>query len=187
MCTLAARLAQHTAYNLGEFAGSGDARRFAPHHKRTHNGARAALFAIDRQNGYEQGGVGFINKFFGAGAGCAHTHVERPVAHKRKAACRLIKLHGRNTEIEHHAVQFGKSGSLRDGFHITKAPLNQRKPRTKDINQSTGIGQRVRVAVKGKNRATRGFQHGARISAGPEGSIQINIAFGGRDGGDNFR
>ena len=46
MGAFTARLAQHTANNLGQFARARNARGFTTRHKRPHNGARAAFFVV---------------------------------------------------------------------------------------------------------------------------------------------
>ncbi len=54
------------------------------------------------------GDIGFFCRLQPLGRGLTarriHAHVQRPVAHKGKAAFRIVKLRGRDAEIEQNAV-----------------------------------------------------------------------------------
>ena len=47
------------------------------------------------------------------GPSARHAHVQRPVAHEGEAALGLVELHGRDAEVEDHAVDGGLGRSLR--------------------------------------------------------------------------
>ena len=72
---------------------------------RTGNPARGAFFAVVIKDVGQGRLVRRGQQIGGRGAGLAHPHVKRAIAHERKAAFRLIKLHRRHTKVQHHAVQ----------------------------------------------------------------------------------
>jgi hypothetical protein len=63
-----------------------------------------AFLAENADDARQVGNLERVDHVGGAQARLRHAHVERPVLLKREAALRLVDLHRRHADIEHHAV-----------------------------------------------------------------------------------
>ena len=111
-----------------------------------------------------------------ARAVAAHAHVERSVEAEGEAALGAIELHGRDAEVEHHAVGFREAGIVRGVIEIGKPLLDQREAAIGGLHQIRAGRDRALVAIDADNFAIGGGEDGARIAAGAEGGVDIDAA-----------
>ena len=112
---------------------------------------------------------------------CAHAHVERPVAHKRKAALGFVELHGRDANIEGDAV----GAALTDEItHGRESIFNQ--PKGRFLTELCGVSPRDGVAVERHHLGAAGEERGA-VAARPEGAVDDQLAGLGRQRHQHLR
>ncbi len=101
-----------------------------------------------------------------------HAHVERPVALKRETALGFVDLHGRDADIEHHAVEtFG----WRKLGEIGKLRMMKGQPPTAGRDECLAAGNGIRIPVERNDTGALG-ENGRRIAAGTECSIKDDLA-----------
>jgi hypothetical protein len=172
--------AHHAADDVGEFAGALDRRFRAFLHDRPRHRPRPPFFAKRREHTRKIGFRPFIDDIGGTRPVAAHAHVERPVAAKGKAALRLVDLHGRNAEIEQHAVERGKAVIARRFVEIGEALLYEHEPALHLGHKIGAESDSGLVSIQSDDTAIRGFEDRARMPARAERAVEIDAAIFGR-------
>ena len=174
-----ATAAERAFDDIGQVERAAERLLGAPAHQGAGDAARLPLVAIDKEDAGELGLFGAVDQIGGAGTLAAHPHVERAVAHERKAALGLVELHRRDAEVKGHAI--ARASDM--AFHLGKLVLDQSK--------AAGCGQR-RGETGGGGIAIEGDDLGARVqkrsavAAGAEGGVDHPLAGAGRDGRDHL-
>src|SRR5215475_53385 len=140
------------------------------------NSARMPLLAKSKNNVGQVALACRVDDLCGGGALAAHAHVERPVEAKRKAAPSCVELHGRNAQIQHDTIDRAVSGFMRDSVEIGETILGQREAAFRLFDQIGAMCDRTLIAVDGDHLAIGSGKDGARITASPEGTVDIDPA-----------
>ncbi|MNJ55139.1 hypothetical protein D3C77_506130 [compost metagenome] len=105
----------------------------------------------------------------------AHAHVQRPVAHEGEAALGLVQLHGRDADVEDHAVQPGLA-AVREGLgQAREGGADQLEAIREVARHGLGEGLHRRVAIQGHDLGAA-LQDGAGVAAGAEGGVDDDVA-----------
>ena len=89
------------------------------------HGPRAPLLAVMVDDVGEHRLVGLVDEVGGARAVGAHAHVEGAVVAEREAALRLVELHRRDADIEHHPVDLRHAGLGQEGVEVAEAARHE--------------------------------------------------------------
>src|SRR5262245_61269399 len=144
------------------------------------------LFAVAPDDVGELDLVAFVHDVGGRAAGAFHAHVERTGGAEGKATVGLIELHGRDTEIERHAVDFLDALGREQLGHVAEPAFDQAQPRRITLGHRLAGRDGVGIAIDRDHLAVRAVEHGARIAAGAEGAVDITAAIARPQGIDDL-
>ena len=168
---------QNLFHHPHKIARGGKGLFFSGLHDRPRQRPRLSLLAIGEKNVGKRLFRKRVDHLRRRHAGLLHAHVQRPFVQEGKAARRIIKLHGRNPDIEQHAVRLlPKAGFGQRPFHLRIAPVIHMHPAGMGRGQLLRQRHRIRIAVDGHKPCFRHGENGARMPAGAKGAINIDPA-----------
>ena len=161
-----------------ERAGSNDRTRDAP---------GLSFLAIVIEDVGDGGFGGAIEEIGRAFAFLAHSHVERAVSRKGKAATGLVELHRGHADVHHYPVNPRNSGLCEAFDHFGKAARVEDQARRLGPGFSpfaTG-GDGIGIAVEGVN-GRPGIEQLAGITTGTKGGVNHHTTGTRRKGREHF-
>ncbi len=166
----------HASDDIRERARCRNRLRFACLGDGTRNRARVMLFAERTDDSGKITFAGAGNYVGHARTIAAHAHVQRSVEPERKSARCLVKLHGRNAEVEHHAVNRSDAAAFDDCFEIGKAIFDQLQPAIRCADERRASCDSVLIAINADHPRTGRRKDYAGIATGAKRCVDVNAA-----------
>ena len=140
-----------------------------------------ALFTQRRNDGRKIRLGGPRHHLGSARTGTAHAHIERAFTPKRKPPLGLVELHRGDAEIQHDAVNGLKAEVAGDRIKTRESRFDKGKAAGGALHQIGSDRDCPLIAVKPDHLGRRGVKNRARMSARPEGGIDVNAAVPGTE------